>query len=280
MSKRFLTYNTEDAGKVPVNSQGIIDPEKIPCYDSRDIRTVTYTFDGNLEGKEYVEDGDGNVFVKVSDEFPEPSSIVRIVSLEKEGSSESLDHYVNEYDSEGGESPSQIIGDNAFNICNGLGIYAASDLEANNGYPALAKGFYLMAVVSDDYLFYTSKLDVAYRASGELKKLDEKFLPEPALVVKIMDVDNMENNGDVQYAASHTPLQIYKALLAGKSVFAIYKGVIYRPNVFYEDNVTFQYIEISESSVCQLEFQLVMGFNGNEPITNVYHYEHEYHPSV
>ena len=223
-------------------------------YDTRDIRTVTYTFDGNLEGKEVAEIGD-STFVKVSDEFPEPSSIMQIVSHEKEGSPEEQNDWVNRYYPEGDTPIYQIIGDNIFDICDNLALYVRSDVEATDEHPAISKGFYLGAWITDEDVWYVSKLDVTYCASGELKKLDENFLPPSMLVVKFEEVAN-----DV-FVASHAPYQIYEAFRAGKNVVGWFHGVVYHAECIEDKYASFVRHSVSALRVEKREFEISEEYN-------------------
>lgn len=203
MAKRFLTYNTEDAeaGKVPVNSQGIIDPEKIPCYDSRDIRTVTYTFDGNLEGKEVVEYNDSQ-WIRISDDAPAFRSILNI-----DTNAYVRDEETNELvmmSMSAGTASVSDFGDGVYGMPFTV-LIITKDLDG-----CISTGVY--AVNMDDY-GYISRVSIEYAASGELKKLDGKFIPDAALIVTATE------NDDGTYTASHSDAEIYEAHANGKAVF-------------------------------------------------------------
>lgn len=214
MSKRFLTYNTEDAeaGKVPVNSQGIIDPEKLPCYDSRDIRTVTYTFDGNLEGKEVVTLSNGDQYVKVSDDYIDVSSFVRCASKTKVIESESEDSYTKT-----SEFPKDdIYGDEygVYNVLAGDSLFASRDIEATDENSAISKGVYLYAYAEDGYSSYVVEFTVTYVASGQLKTVDPKYLSSSSMVVSVVSA-----KGDGSCKLDYTLSEIYKAHRNGVNVF-------------------------------------------------------------
>lgn len=214
MSKRFLTYNTEDAeaGKVPVNSQGIIDPEKIPCYDSRDIRTVTYTFDGNLEGKEVVTLSNGDQYVKVSDDYIDVSSFVRCASKTKVIESESEDSYTTT-----SEFPKDRIEYSEYGfyyVLGGDSLFASRDIEATDENSAISKGVYLYVYAEDGYSSYVVEFTVTYVASGELKTVDPKYLSSSSMIVSVVSA-----KGDGSCEFDHTLSEIYKAHRNGLNVF-------------------------------------------------------------
>lgn len=210
-------------------------------YDTRDIRTVTYTFDGNLEGKEVVE-ANGGTFVKVSDEFPELSSIMRIDIRGKQGMPESLEDFGWAFASETHEAFFWDMGDNVLFIMDGAALYSSSDAEATDEHSAIPKGFYLGASINDEEVWYVSKLDVTYCASGELKKLDEKFLPLPMLIVTVSDGE-VDENGITQLVASHTAREIIDTFNAGKPVFLNYSEYCLPLYSYFDDGYNEPYVE-------------------------------------
>lgn len=249
MSKRFLTYNTEDAeaGKVPVNIQGIIDPEKLPCYDSRDIRTATYTFDGNLEGKETGEYNNW-VFVKVSDEFPDISSIEHYVCCEKSGDTpESLEDYIYEYNT----GDFNQLCDNLYWLCEGSAVYASHDIEAGvteEGFArtAFSKGLYLIASFRHDEVWYATQLDVTYIASGELKKLDHKFVPPSFFLVTFTEVDYVDDRPVL--SSSATADEIIKAYSEGQFPIARFETMFYYPREILPDERYVDFYDIGSGA--------------------------------
>lgn len=194
------------------NSKELLDdqPNKGTHYDTRDIRTVTYTFDGNLEGKEVVTVGAAPV-VRITDNVVEPSSVRKV----------SLDLYM--------IADGRTQSDSSMAITEiDRGIYMASQgalIVTDDNESGLSQGIYAVYMEGQGYV---SRITIEYVASGELKKLDEKFIPPTTMRVMIVSEDD-EGNPVTNYSST----DIYNAFMNGRTVF------------FQEDeDATFMYMSL------------------------------------
>lgn len=188
-------------------------------YDTRDIRTVTYTFDGNFEGKDavmfedYGEDG-GRYFVKMADDIPDVNTILTVsiatVDLEEESS-----HAYRVF-----EIPQPI--DNVIRIAGTSVIYVTEETEYKG--VSLPKGLYFYYETNASY---TSQCSFEHIASGELKKLDNKFVPPPFFLVTFTEVDYVDDRPVL--SSSATADEIIKAYLEGQFPIARFEAMFYYP---------------------------------------------------
>lgn len=136
-------------------------------YDSRIFESKTYTFDGNMEGKEIVQVEEGRFYVKLSDDI----SITKLV-----------DGTIAVYDNGGGFS--EIITEKSpIDQATELVYYFRSypimvvleDTEFDG--MSLTKGIWSTCSLDGDTpVYYTKKLNYNALISGELHKLDNKYL--------------------------------------------------------------------------------------------------------
>lgn len=132
-------------------------------YDAR--KTVTLTFDGNMEGKETIDMGEREYLVKV---FYEPFPMEELI-----GSQVTL------YDD--GETSTITVTENMpFSITEhlyGVDVFFVALEDVTVEGMTFTKGVWAGCVVDENGvpIFYLTSL---VRTTGELKKLDEKYLPD------------------------------------------------------------------------------------------------------
>ena len=138
-------------------------------WDTRQIVTKEYTFDGNIDVKETIQINEDRILVKISDTFPEVSSITSL----SVAATNISDGYVQEFELSPTEDI-EMIADGIYEIYD-FALYAHNGGEREGVY--IPSGLYFSYFIDDSY---TSKLSVAYN-DGELKKLDKKYLPDEVI---------------------------------------------------------------------------------------------------
>lgn len=182
-TKKEIKNSTSDWNQNDVNQPGYV--KNRTHWDSRKEEKVNITFDGNIDGKEYIDlQGDGSIyFVKVSDLTPSTKEVIGgTISGTEMGNTVNTE--ITEYDV---ISDSEVIYYIAMTD-NSRAIVVFEDFIEDN--ITLTKGiwfFYAPNVICINILSYDA-------ISGELKKIDEKYLPEINLSIK-MDVNNPVGTG-------------------------------------------------------------------------------------
>jgi hypothetical protein len=141
-----------------------------PFYDTREYDNITLTFDGDVTGKEVFYNG-ASYAVKLSDKVPSKEELIGAsVSLVQGGETLTI------------EVASDMIQDD------GNGNLAVADaymvvpdslsMTNDNGTFTLSRGVWgVCAVENGVTLFYTKELSWYGLVSGELKKIEEKYIP-------------------------------------------------------------------------------------------------------
>lgn len=138
-------------------------------WDTRQTVTKKITFDGNMEGKETVQLDEYTSAVKISEEVPIADDVIgATATLYKDG------EYLSAPITEGMIGP---IDENSYILLD-LVLMLRADLEVDD-FPHLTKGVWVIREVDEngDLVLYPSSLEYT-EVTGELKKLDEKYLPD------------------------------------------------------------------------------------------------------
>ena len=163
-------------------------------WDTRAEETVEYTFDGNIEGKVYIPFDENYGIVKVADDYPIDAAILKYQCDwheewidEDTGEKMSEDYPDDLWEMEEGD----VFWEEAIDIpglyygwC-GL-MYADRDIEPieDIGFPGITKGLYFgYESYEDGWCTYNTRLKFVL-ATGELKKLDAKYLPDNLATVQ------------------------------------------------------------------------------------------------
>ena len=142
-------------------------------YDSREEREVCITFDGNLEGREYIETPFGAYLVKISDMVPTVDEFLggKVFIKAPDGTIEYA-----ATDLEGEMSP-----DGTMYTWGGIGtvLLVYSDISSP---VAVTKGVWVAVAYNTENGAASYVSSISYTIhSGELKKLDAKYLPMESL---------------------------------------------------------------------------------------------------
>lgn len=139
-------------------------------YDTRKIERVNYTFDGNIEGKETltVSDDGTQYLVKISDDVPLSSDLIGgTMSAYSTGTEIS------------GLVSKDVISypiDTLYVVRETLFV-ALGDTDLDG--ITLTKGMWIIYALSDGVpVYYVTSLSYPKVVSGELKKLEEKYIPD------------------------------------------------------------------------------------------------------
>lgn len=140
-------------------------------YDTRDTKDLVMTFDGNLDGKEYIETEPGTYFVKYSDYVPPYDSV----------------NYINgTFASNGSEQTGNVTKDNLFYmsddnlIAYGINGGALNFIYSGSmtiGDKTMTQGAWVAYIKSDDVTNIYKEITINYNV-GELKQIDKKYIPE------------------------------------------------------------------------------------------------------
>ena len=152
-------------------------------YDARKYETVTLTFDGNLNGKDIIELIPGESYVvKVSDEPINAQDVIGgTFEYTADGNVDETLAIV--------EDMIEPIVDTAFSIANSIFV-ANEDFTPPEGL-SLPKGVWFTCILADGEVSYCIRMLEYTKTTGELKKLDAKFLPdgvggyEPSIVIRV-----------------------------------------------------------------------------------------------
>lgn len=201
-----------------------------PFYDTREFEDKTYSYDGNMDGKESIlysanngeTSSERNYLIKISDEVPDISTDSRI-TLSWDGS------FPGSYD---------VEADGIFDVGQIVVVDDESVLIVKEQIPApfdeeiiLFPGVYVVQYITtweddngtNEEIGWISNFFVSTLKSGELKKLDEKFTSGSHLTVTAT-----YNEDEDAVFASHTPKEIRKHIDNGGSVVLNQEGTIYQ----------------------------------------------------
>ena len=157
-----------------------IDIEQLPCYDTREIEEVVYSYDGNRTNKEIVDYGGGTYFVKVGDIDKQLSKedfnncdikLIEYTNGQMAYGAWASDLYGKDaminyiYDIEGVPGALSIME---------YVIFVTADVNTSAFLP---KGIWFLHVdAGSGNEIYISDLKMSIRTSGELKGVEEKYL--------------------------------------------------------------------------------------------------------
>lgn len=158
-----------------------------PFFDTREYGNVTVTFDGDMTGKETLNVDEGVYMVKVSDKAPSKEELI--------GASASM------FDN-GQTLTATVTSDMIYDLGNGnLGIgenmCAVIQNEFKLGNVTVSRGLWATCMQQNGVsVRYPSKFSWYGLTSGELKKIEEKYLPteELDLDIVITQVQDAEGN--------------------------------------------------------------------------------------
>jgi len=141
-------------------------------WDSRKTEKINITFDGTLDGKEYLDpDGNGSFYlVKVSDLTPSIEEVTggAFSAVENGEVVETLEIT---------DGLILIESDTLYSISNGGISIALEDTGMGNGLVFTKGTWFFMEITPEEYFYYS---DLSYtKEIGELKKLDSKYLDIP-----------------------------------------------------------------------------------------------------
>lgn len=188
-------------------------------WDTRREETVEYTFDGNIEGKVYISFDENYGIVKVADDYPIDAAILKY----------QCDWHEEWIDEDTGEKMSEDYPDDLWEMEEGdvfweevtdipglyygwCGLtYADRDIEPNEdmGIPRITKGLYFgYESYEDGWCTYNTRLKFVL-ATGELKKLDEKYLPDNLATAEDVEAakataDNAQTTADNAQATAES----------------------------------------------------------------------------
>ena len=186
--KKFLCYDTNDAasGKIDVDNRGILKPNStVPSTNGTAYQYLVTDSEGDVkwedrlaydDSKLVVDAGHGVQLVKVSDEVPSWASV---------------DSPIKVWDSNGHNatiSPEEYIdlGNGSFTAA-GAPNFITTDNCDYSGVVIPEKGVYFISIAGVYFSGVASAdsdtPEITWDGSlGEIKKLDEKFLPEPLIL--------------------------------------------------------------------------------------------------
>ena len=135
-------------------------------WDTRQTVTEKLTFDGVLDGREVLVMDETAKLVKVSDNPPAIEDVI--------GGKISFYEYGEIFSEKITEDFIFPMTDTAYAVENAIVVLADTDM----GGPVIQKGVWFMCGYEDtELVYYMSSLEYTH-TTGELKRLDEKYLPE------------------------------------------------------------------------------------------------------
>ena len=141
-----------------------------PFYDTREYGNITLTFDGDITGKEVVQNDETSYAVKLSDKVPSKEELIGAsVSLVEGGETTTT-----EVDSD------MIRDDGNGNLMVGPYVVVPDSLSipSDNGTLTLSRGIWGACTVENGVAVrYAKELSWYGLISGELKKIEEKYIP-------------------------------------------------------------------------------------------------------
>ena len=182
-TKKEIKNSTSDWNQNDVNQPGYV--KNRTHWDTRVMEEITITFDGSLDGKEYIQTSDNEWRVKVSDYIPTTEEFLGGKIVSAYGQPDAIEYYPYEELWE----PEYVDGVYYFDA---MIAFVPSDISADGFTDTKGTWFYLYEE-SDGALSYISELSYT-TTTGELKKIDEKYLPEIDISSK-MDKNNPVGTG-------------------------------------------------------------------------------------
>lgn len=207
-------------------------------YDERKTLTKTYTFDGTLDGKEYIDSGDGSYMVKLGDELPAKETVLEMaLGYTENGEIKEIDGITTAdwREIEDGVYVYEMILFNFGEECN------------TNGF-SVSRGIWVVFTPDEIMVSYVKLTST----SGELKKLDVKYIPDilhERIAHAQATADAAQTTADAAqttaenafsgmvvtftgsnlggYKPNHSASEIYDCVCRGVSVFAMMGGRIY-----------------------------------------------------
>ena len=190
--KKFLCYDTNDAasGKINVDSRGILKPNAtVPSTNGAPYQQLVTDGSGNTKWEDrlayddskVVDAGHGFQLVKVADEVPSWASVDSSMKVWRSNGTNTTVTPENNVD----------FGNGSFMANGSIFIIATDNSELENDGNTVVfpeKGVYFGSVPDDYYISGIASADsdtpeITWDGSiGVIKKLDEKFLPEPLIL--------------------------------------------------------------------------------------------------
>ena len=188
--KKFLCYDTNDAvsGKINVDSRGMLKPNAtVPSTNGTPYQQLVTDGSGNTQwedrlayddSKVIVDFGGGDRLVKVADEVPSWATVdspMKILVSNGMNGTITPEDYTD-------------LGNGSFMVTENLVVFIATDNFEVSGSVVPEKGVYFFSDGSDVYATGIASADsdtpeITWDGNvGEIKKLDEKFLPEPLIL--------------------------------------------------------------------------------------------------
>ena len=147
-----------------------------PCYDNREYGTTTLTYDGNSEGKDVRFINQQNKVIKITDDISEYDveglKNSTVVLYNKEGSNESdVTEDITELDG-------FLDLGNVYVLANSIFVVPFEEAELDG--ISFTKGIWFgqAEMENEGYMMYVKSLTYNKYISGELKKIDKKYLPD------------------------------------------------------------------------------------------------------
>lgn len=209
-------------------------------YDTRRTETFRYSFDGNFDGKEVISNSETEFLIKISDDYASVDKWVGAVCSVYEEGEVFSDIVIT-------EDLVQDMGNGNFSI--DLIAWIAHDLDLGDG-AVLSPGIWIACNTDETGtpVFYVKSIE-RYEDLGELKKLNEKYLPDNLQDWSEVQVEEMAttesvdkrakvvyvNDADSGMISSHTFQEIKGWLDAGLCVVVNYKNHIYSIYEFRSD---------------------------------------------
>ena len=147
-------------------------------YDTRDTKDLVMTFDGNLEGKEYIEIEPCAYLVKYSDYVPPYDSVNYINVTFASNESERKDTIAKEkLDYRSNDTCTGYMGPNG----SMLNFIYSGSVSFGDGI-VVTQGTWVGYYKSDDFTNIYKEITINYNV-GELKQIDKKYIPEQNILV-------------------------------------------------------------------------------------------------
>lgn len=188
--KNYINENYYNTSKIDELLNEKADTDDLPCYDTREYEYVTLTYDGNKGTKEVLDVVPGEAsFVKITDNISIndleslSTADVTICMFNSDGQTE--EYTINVADSGGCE----FVQENIYRAAESFILLVLEDTDFSG--IDIAKGIWFMHVNESSLSYYYPK-SLTYNTciSGELKKLDEKFIPDT--IARINDLPSKE----------------------------------------------------------------------------------------
>lgn len=138
-----------------------------PFYDTREYGNITIAFDGDMTGKEVVQEGENSYAVKLSDKVPSKEELIGAsVSLVQGDETMTI------------EVTSDMIQDDGNGNLLVAEAYMVVPDSLGDGTLALSRGVWEVCTVENGVaVCYAKELSWFGVVSGELKKIEEKYIP-------------------------------------------------------------------------------------------------------